>query len=506
MSHLTTLSIEWGCENSTLPMTLAKSLEQIGGTLKSLDLSFTVNRNNIFLPDSLASVFPRLTTLKYLTICGFGLSQLLLQSIGEIKNLTDLKLLYRWQKHHPMMDLRINMYPIGYLKNLEKLHIFCDYGVRDEFLINLCNNAKKLKDLQIVGTNITDIGMSAIDNLQELEFFYLVCQNWKNGFLTSCFTKYTFENNKNVSLNELYETANDPEYLINLCGTYLTHLDVRGYPLSQIMPIINANCPNLETLYSGFKEIMSQDFENVFSNMSHLRKLFIEWECENSTLPMTLVKSLKQIGGTLESLELSCPLDRYDIFLPDSLASVFPRLIALEFLCIRHLGLSQLLLQSIGEMKNLVDLRLMFAGEKDHPMFDKKVNMYPIGNLKNLEKLYILYDYGVTDEFLINLCNNAKKLEDLHIIGINITDIGMSAIDNLQELKFFFLGLCILGSQSEKNEYITDESIQCLFNQKLISLDISNCINVTDKGVIKLVKNLPTLDTLSIRNTKSRVR
>ncbi|XP_044014107.1 uncharacterized protein LOC122856497 [Aphidius gifuensis] len=248
---------------------------------------------------------------------------------------------------------------------------------------------------------------------------------------------------------------------------------------------------------------MSQDFENVFSNMLHLRDLTIKWQCENSTLPMTLAKSLEQIGGTLKSLELSCPLDRYDIFLPDSLASVFPRLIALEFLCIRNLGLSQLLLQSIGEMKNLVDLRLMLAWEKDHPMIDKKVNMYPIGNLKNLEKLFISCDYGVRDEFLINLCNNAKKLRILDIIGTNITDIGMSAIDNLQELKFFFLGLYdIFGQQSEKNEYITDESIQCLSNQKLISLDISNCINVTDKGVIKLVQNLPTLHSLFIRNTK----
>ncbi|XP_044016212.1 uncharacterized protein LOC122857843 [Aphidius gifuensis] len=342
-----------------------------------------------------------------------------------------------------------------------------------------------------------------------------ICKDWNNEFLSSCFTKYSFISNDEDSVNELHEKANDLEYLINLCGSNLTRLDVMQYPTSQIMPIINANCPNLEKLNSAFKEIMSQDFENVFSNMSHLRELTIEYKCETSTLPMTLAKSLEQIGGTLKSLKLSYDFqvigtwktlelsyERKNMFLPDSLASVFPRLIALKYLAISGFGLSQLLVQSIGDMKNLAELSLFSYWPKKHPMLDTRINMYPIGNLKNLETLHILCDYGVTDEFLINLCNNAKKLEDLHIIGTNITDIGMSAIDNLQELKNFDIGLNGTRPGLRHNEFITDESIQCLFNQKLYSFNISNCIKITDKAVIKLVDNLPNLEYLYIRNTK----
>ncbi|XP_044002983.1 uncharacterized protein LOC122848757 isoform X3 [Aphidius gifuensis] len=329
-----------------------------------------------------------------------------------------------------------------------------------------------------------------------------ICKDLDNEFLNSCFTTYTFVCEENDSANELHEKANDLKYLINLCGINLTRLDVTHYPISQIMPIINANCPNLETLHSGFEEIMSQDLKNVFSNMSHLKTLSIEWQCENSTLPMTLAKSLEQIGGTLETLYLSCPFKGNDIFTPDSLASVFPQLIALNHLEISGFGLSQLLLQSIGKMEKLVDLKLYSYWPKNHPMFDARINMYPIGNLKNLERLHISSDYGVRDEFLINLCNNAKKLKYLQITGTSITDIGMSAINNSEELREFDLGLILEGPPSKKNEFITDESIQCLFNQKLYSLDISNCIKITDKGVIKLVENLPDLDLLFIKNTK----
>ncbi|XP_044016256.1 uncharacterized protein LOC122857868 [Aphidius gifuensis] len=329
-----------------------------------------------------------------------------------------------------------------------------------------------------------------------------ICEDWENSFLRSCFTRYTFNSNKKDSVNELHEKVNDLKYLMNLCGSNLTSLDVTQYPSSQIMPIINANCPNLEMLYLGFKEIISQDFENVFSNMSHLMYLTIKWQCENSTLPMTLANSLEQIGGTLKILNLYCTLKENNIFSPDSLASVFPRLTALDCLQIRCFGLSQLLLQSIGEMKNLTDLRLYSFWPKNHPMFDTRINMYPIGNLKNLEKLWVDCDYGVRDEFLINLCNNAKKLTLLHIIGTYITDIGMRAINNLQELGNFNLGVSGYGSRSEKNEFITDESIQCLFNQKLYSLNISNCIKITDKGAIKLVENLPSLIGLFVKNTK----
>ncbi|XP_044016325.1 uncharacterized protein LOC122857907 [Aphidius gifuensis] len=327
-----------------------------------------------------------------------------------------------------------------------------------------------------------------------------ICKDWKNEFLPSGFTKYTCTFSINIndhSVDELHGKANDLEYLINFFGRNLTYLDVTEYPYSEIMPIINANCPNLETFYIKFRDIMSQDFENCFSNMSHLKTLKIYWQCENSTLPMTLAKSFEKIGETLKVLYLLCILERTNFFSPDSLASVFPRLIALNFLSIRNFELSQLFLQSIGEIKNLADLRLHSFWPEKHSMFDTRINMYPIGNLKNLEKLEIDFDYGVRDELLINLGKNAKKLKNLQIVGTHITDTGMRAIDNLQELVYFYL-----GSRTATNEFITDESIRCLFNKNLKFMKLIHCIKITDKGVSELLENLPNLFSLYITNTK----
>lgn len=135
-------------------------------------------------------------------------------------------------------------------------------------------------------------------------------------------------------------------------------------------------------------------------------------------------------------------------------------------------------------------------------MFDPRMNIYPIGKLKNLKKLHLSSNYGIKDDFLINLCNNAEKLKDLRIVGKDITNIGMSAIGNLGRLKFFEIGLLSRDPNPTINKYITDKSIQCLYNRKLFYLDLSNCINITDKGVIKLVQNLPNLSALCAYNTK----
>lgn len=99
-------------------------------------------------------------------------------------------------------------------------------------------------------------------------------------------------------------------------------------------------------------------------------------------------------------------------------------------------------------------------------MFDTRISMYPIGNLKNLESLTINCNVGVRDEFLINLCNNARKLTRLRIFGRDITDTGMRAIKNLEQLERF--DTCMLFDDAQ-NELITDESIQCSFNTKLKS-------------------------------------
>ncbi|XP_044016971.1 uncharacterized protein LOC122858260 [Aphidius gifuensis] len=371
------------------------------------------------------------------------------------------------------------------------------------------------KEDKLSETFLDGIKMNCMRSLRDFDFgkdnddpFYqrlsqrdkemIACEFKKEEDYMRWVKQYVTRNIKSYAIRE-EKHLRDP---LNVGETVLSTLDVTYHPNSRIMPTIKAHCPNLEDFALGFKEITSQDFENCFSNMSSLEWLSIHWVCEK-TLPMTLAKSIEQIGGWLKHFVLACALE-FDIFLPDLMAPVFPRLIALETLYIWKYALSQLLLQSIGEMKNLSDLQLVSRWPKNHPMSDTKIDMYPIGNLENLESLLIDCDYGITDEFLINLCNNAKKLITLYIFGKNITDTGMAAINNLKKLEDFDLGLTYSSyiQRSVTNEFITDESIQCLRNQELKKLNISNCINVTGKSVLELVKNLPKLKEYSIKNTK----
>ncbi|XP_044003990.1 uncharacterized protein LOC122849363 [Aphidius gifuensis] len=318
-----------------------------------------------------------------------------------------------------------------------------------------------------------------------------ICKYMYNKLVFSCFTEYAFS----PSYDDNEKKLNDLKYVLKFCGYNLTYVKVFGYHFSHIMPLINTNCPGLKKLVVVLKEIEDKDFENVFSNMHQLETLSVLWECEKSTLPMTLIKSLEEVGGTLKTLSFTSN-SKDGCFLPDSLAPVFSQLIALEHLDVHGFRLSQAVIQSISETKSLTELHLLLP--HDHPMINEKINMSPIGNLKNLKRLSIHWNCGDIDELFINLGDNAKKLKDFHILGTNITDNGMMAVNNLSQLEVLNLSLCTLN---KTNNFITDKSIQCLLNEKLQSLDLSNCTKISNRSVITLFENLPNLAYLTLRNT-----
>lgn len=126
--------------------------------------------------------------------------------------------------------------------------------------------------------------------------------------------------------------------------------------------------------------------------------------------------------------------------------------------------------------------------------------MTVICHMKNLESAIIKLDYGFTDKAFINLTKNAKNLKTLCICSSNITDKGLITLNNLSQLKHFSLDL---DETSMENQFITDQSIQCLFNTNLKYLTISNCTQVTDTSILEIVKNSPNLKSLNIINTKA---
>lgn len=280
-----------------------------------------------------------------------------------------------------------------------------------------------------------------------------ICQDWVNDFVDSGFTTYKF---CDYTFQGHRTNPDDLKYMIYLGGRNLTELSICGYPNSQIMPLIKSNCKKLEDLYLKFEVMESKDFEDVFSNMSHLKILTIDWQCKDPTLPMTLVKSIEQVRETLTKFTISCESKQFHPFgLPDSSIEKFSQ--ANEAL------------------------------------------MTTVENMKNLECLTISWAYGVTDEFLIKLFDNAKNLKYLCISGSRITDKGIIALDKLNQLESFSLD----AIQSKKyNKLITDESIQRLFSRTINNFDISNCIHVTNSSVIELFNHLPNLRVLHVENTQ----
>lgn len=125
--------------------------------------------------------------------------------------------------------------------------------------------------------------------------------------------------------------------------------------------------------------------------------------------------------------------------------------------------------------------------------------MTTIVKMKNIKTLVIHLDHGVTDGFLITLIDNAEQLMSLSINGSNITDTGIKALNNSKSLQYVSFELFLTKSE---NKFITDESISSLFNEQLLDLNISYCVNVTNRAVIQLVQNLPSLNYLHVENTK----
>ncbi|XP_044010309.1 uncharacterized protein LOC122853964 [Aphidius gifuensis] len=287
----------------------------------------------------------------------------------------------------------------------------------------------------------------------------MICKDWSNDFVDSGFTSYAF---RMIETTESFKNKEDDlKYLINLCGYNLTELQLYDYPSSQIMPLIKSKCFNLTKLVLRFKQVESKDFDNVFSNMSQLETLNIYWQCENVALPMTLIKSLEQVPETLKILGIVSEPERFSD--PEDVPA-----------------------SSVTSVLSPETEALMTV----------------ISNMKNLESVTIKLDYGFTDEFFINLINNSKNLKLLNVRASNITDKGLIAVNNLHQLEYFDLGLIETDSE---NKFITDQSIQCLFNKEMSSLDISNCTQVTNSSIIELVKNLPNLQSLHIKNTKATI-
>ncbi|MHC4407255.1 MAG: hypothetical protein ACYTG0_47200, partial [Planctomycetota bacterium] len=108
-----------------------------------------------------------------------------------------------------------------------------------------------------------------------------------------------------------------------------------------------------------------------------------------------------------------------------------------------------------------------------------------LGDLPNLERVYLEGIDGVTDTSLVHL-KKTRNLRTLVIHSRHVTDLGLEHLAELTELDWLYLG----------GTAVTDAGLQSLADlRKLRRLDLDQT-NVTAEGVKKLQEALPDCEIL----------
>ncbi|KAF7996843.1 hypothetical protein HCN44_002489 [Aphidius gifuensis] len=316
-----------------------------------------------------------------------------------------------------------------------------------------------------------------------------VCKKWKEAL------PYSWSNNVQ-KLEYLYwkydrdetEQTNKKsrclKRLINQCGRYLTELDIIGYGNSNIMPLIKKTCPQIVSLRLRFANVKNVHFKNAFSNMSSLQSLKIIFQC-NSSIPTELINSLIDVADTLNHLAFfNWRITRRNEEIPNIFTSVLSQLNALEYF-------------DLFGYLNDVNRPLFYAAPMNADVFhqDDLIPLRYEGRFGEAEYINDTDNDGVTDDFLINVANNFRKLETLKIWGFQVTDIGIIALTHKKSLR----QLRIRFEDDSFNYYITDSSVQ--FFKNMTYLDVRMC-SVTNYSIIKVIENSPELKILRVAFTK----
>ncbi|CAI9100987.1 OLC1v1038191C1 [Oldenlandia corymbosa var. corymbosa] len=112
-------------------------------------------------------------------------------------------------------------------------------------------------------------------------------------------------------------------------------------------------------------------------------------------------------------------------------------------------------------------------------------------NYLDLESLNITRCVKLTDGGLQQILLQCSSLQSLNLYALSsFTDEAYKKISNLSHLRFF--DLC--GAQN-----LSDEGLCCIANcKKLVSLNLTWCVRVTDVGVIAIAENCTSLELLSL--------
>ncbi|XP_044010698.1 uncharacterized protein LOC122854273 isoform X2 [Aphidius gifuensis] len=264
----------------------------------------------------------------------------------------------------------------------------------------------------------------------------LVCQKWKKAL------EYSWSNVKKLQLThwEYEEYSNclkkypTPDgqlsflkSLLYKCGRFLTQLDLTAYGYSNIVPVINEYCPNLEKLRLRF--IYDDDeiiHHKAFSRLSKLKVLSIIFQHMRyegyQFMVHYIILALFPLANTLTDLILFDWQD--DVSRERSVSCKFPGTTPFVFYFLKALkrfefGGIQMFPQLEEYLRNN---RILECSYYDRSLNENVIKPNEIMSITKLD----LLRYKVSDDTLYTIANTMKQLTRLKIKCEWITNDGTS--------------------------------------------------------------------------------
>ncbi|XP_044016748.1 F-box protein SKIP2-like [Aphidius gifuensis] len=325
----------------------------------------------------------------------------------------------------------------------------------------------------------------------------LVCKKWKRIFDGSWFNVKKLElthweydeyphflKRKYPRINEQFKFLKS---LLYKCGRYLRELDMSAYGHCNIVLVINKHCPNLVKLRIRINNIDNAILDNAFSHLSKLKVLKIIFHgCFHELhppVPKTLINSLLNVADTLTDLNISnWPAVLLETArFPEEMTSVISQLKALRKFGIAGIDCPKSLCNYLKNSKTI-------KSNSDHACYIKiKIDVRE--SIERIEELDIL-GLQISDDGIYAIANTMKQLHTLAVSCLLLTDTAIVTCSKMNNLKFLHL---------DGFNNVTDSSIKLLKNLTHLKLPFSN--KITDESAIKVLENSPDMFFYCVRET-----
>ncbi|XP_044007161.1 EIN3-binding F-box protein 1-like [Aphidius gifuensis] len=349
----------------------------------------------------------------------------------------------------------------------------------------------------------------------------------------------------------------DVEWILSRCGMNLHSLILWEICGSTIMSTVKKHCQNLEKFEFSFSSINEDDFINAFTDMTKLKSLTVKQgsflykepvhiskilnivqDNVNETLGQfknlrqfilkeydidnNAVMEISKIKSLIELQFISCKVKEGTSFilnLPelesltlDKMENIDDCIINLpnqseNLKCLNINGCKTVPADALKKISNLINLEELNLGGcegVDSDVFASIINecakikkldisdcqkitgeaLVKISYLKNLQVLDICRTENVNDDVIIEIVNNCKKITNLYIQKCNnVSSLALNELAKLENLE-------VLQLSDVHNA--RDEMFKNMY--KLRSLECNWCENVTDTGIMRIIKNASNLE------------